>query len=126
MPYLRVAHLASRQAYGQAGSAEGCSGIILPESLQVRLAGPGYGIARLDWAYAEAVHDDDCYWLHLKRVVIRANILDLLFFEPLNSYEWNEDHAHLLLHNETVIRSCHQEQLLAVAADRQDHLAAHT
>src|SRR5664280_19876 len=61
MPHLRVAHLPMRQAYGQAGSAEGCGGIILPESLQVRLAGPGYGIALLDRAYAEAVHDDDCY-----------------------------------------------------------------
>ena len=107
MPYLRVAHLPMRQAYSQAGSAEGCGGIILPESLQVRLAGPGYGIALLDRAYAEAVHDDDCYWLHLTRVVVRANILDLLFFEPLNSYKWNKDHAHLLLDFETAILSCH-------------------
>ena len=57
--------------------------------------------------------------------MIRANILDLLFFEPLNSYEWNKDHAHLLLDFETAILSCHQEQLLAVAAHGQNHLVAY-
>jgi len=40
MAHLGVAHLASRQANGQARCAEGSSSIILPESIQVRLACP--------------------------------------------------------------------------------------
>ncbi len=38
---------------------------------------------------------------------------------------WNKDHAHLLLDFETAILSCNQEQLLAVAAHGQNHLAAY-